>query len=679
MVDNKSKDIDNYILRMQTDASLIAHDPDVINAILKINAILAKNENNEETLNALKTIKKELTPYFSYIIDLMGYQRLFFIADANKIAFSISKDPSLELNNYNQEVKSDSELSKLVHNAQTLMESEFSNFEYDNNQQVAYIAAPVPYKGNIIGVITLQVTNDQIYNFISSQIGSLSSMETIAAVLNQDSQIKLIMPLNNNSTLSESNSSDKETLKYLRQAIQGQQGEAVFTDYRGNRVLAVWKYLPSLRWGMLIKVDTSEAYSSLIPLQKNILILGIISITIITIIAYLVSKQLQHSKEFLDNVINSMPSSLIILDEKEKILLWNGAAEQLAQVKFDLAKGNPVERYFPFLKPAFDVISKAKQTKQHQKIDKIDYKICDKTHYFQIFIFPLIGEQINGTSILIQDITSSVLLSENIQQQEKMASIGVLTAGIAHEINNPVNFITANVKSLKRDVTDIVQLLDRYSSIKLDDNVEKQFEEIENLKEEIDLPVTLLEIDKLIIGIEEGALRTAHIVKDMRTFSRLDEGDMKKVDIHTGLDSTLTLLTHSLKNKIQVIKEYGTISDVECFPGKLNQVFMNILTNAIQSIESSGEIRIKTEQIFDKVVIKIQDNGCGIKEEDRSKIFEPFFTTKPIGKGTGLGLSITYSIIAEHGGTIEVKSEVGEVHGTEFIITLPISQDKVVR
>ena len=174
-------------------------------------------------------------------------------------------------------------------------------------------------------------------------------------------------------------------------------------------------------------------------------------------------------------------------------------------------------------------------------------------------------------------------------------------------------------------------------------------------------------------SIEEGASRTSEIVKGLRNFSRLDQNDLKKADLNEGIESTLTLLHSIYKDRVEIVKVFGKIPEVECFPGQINQVFMNILSNAIQAIHESGTIFIKTWQHGDSVKTSMRDTGSGMPEATRKKIFDPFFTTKDVGKGTGLGLSISYGIIEKHKGKIEVNSEVGE--GTEFIITLPIYQN----
>jgi two-component system NtrC family sensor kinase len=264
-------------------------------------------------------------------------------------------------------------------------------------------------------------------------------------------------------------------------------------------------------------------------------------------------------------------------------------------------------------------------------------------------------------------------------ESEKMASLGQLTAGIAHEINNPINFVTSNVKPLNRDVLMLIDAVDTLESIAKESTttVEKQ-KKIEEYKNDIDYDYLKMEIDQLLKGIGDGAARTAEIVKGLRIFSRLDEDDLKKADINEGLDSTLVIINNLMGNSIQLEKKYANLSLIECYPGKLNQVFLNIISNAIYAIkkkfngQSGGLLTITTLNDDKFIFVKIADNGTGMDENTRKRLFEPFFTTKDVGEGTGLGLSIVYNTINKHNGQIFVNSEVGI--GSEFTIKLPLTQ-----
>jgi two-component system NtrC family sensor kinase len=267
-------------------------------------------------------------------------------------------------------------------------------------------------------------------------------------------------------------------------------------------------------------------------------------------------------------------------------------------------------------------------------------------------------------------------------QSEKMSSLGQLVAGVAHEINNPVSFIHGNLTHANEYANNLLILLDIYQK-----NYPNPPQEIQDELEEIDLDFIKEDFNKLLKSMSIGTERIREIVKSLRNFSRLDEADFKQVDIHQGIDSTLIILEHRLLaikqgKGIKLIKEYGSLPLVSCYPSQLNQVFMNILSNAIEALDEchnqmpeneDHKIIIKTQVLEYKFAqIVIIDNGPGIKEEVISRIFDPFFTTKPIGKGTGLGLAISYQIITEkHHGQLICNSEIGK--GTEFIITLPIA------
>ncbi|MEH0155001.1 PAS domain S-box protein [Limibacter armeniacum] len=261
------------------------------------------------------------------------------------------------------------------------------------------------------------------------------------------------------------------------------------------------------------------------------------------------------------------------------------------------------------------------------------------------------------------------VMQAQLVNAEKMASLGQLTAGIAHEINNPINFVFNNVTPLKEDVAEIKEVISRYRE-------EYAGEELQKLWEEYDVSFLFEEIELLLQGVEEGASRTASIVQELKTFSRTNDQVFDKANVELGIDATLTLLNNKIRNKVEIIKEYGNIPEISCNLGKLNQVFMNILSNAVQAIPDEGVITIKTAIAEGKKVpsisITIRDNGMGMEEQTQNKIFDPFFTTKKVGEGTGLGLSISFGIIQDHGGTIKVNSKVGE--GTVFEIVLPIEQ-----
>ena len=267
-------------------------------------------------------------------------------------------------------------------------------------------------------------------------------------------------------------------------------------------------------------------------------------------------------------------------------------------------------------------------------------------------------------------------------QSEKMSSLGQLVAGVAHEINNPVSFIYGNLmhaNSYTQNLLELVQLYQLHYS--------QPVPEIAAAVEAIELDFLMIDLPKLLSSMRIGAERIQAIVTSLRSFSRMDEAEMKAVNIHQGIDSTLMILQSRLKANgsqpaVEVIKQYGDLPLVECYAGQLNQVFMNILTNAIDALEEQTEenpkflpqITIRTEQLdTGQISVQIADNGAGMSKAVQQRLFDPFFTTKPVGKGTGMGLSISYQIITEkHGGSLRCTSTPSQ--GTVFSVVVPIQQ-----
>ncbi len=256
---------------------------------------------------------------------------------------------------------------------------------------------------------------------------------------------------------------------------------------------------------------------------------------------------------------------------------------------------------------------------------------------------------------------------------EKMRSLGELVAGIAHEINNPVNFIHGNIMILDKYVKDIFELIDLYVANEAS-IPEEELKKINKTKSDIDIDFIRDDVKDLIKSCIEGTERTKNIVLDLKNFSRMEEMVLTQFDIPKEIDTTLNILNNKYKNRITVIKEYGNVPKIEAYGGQLNQVFMNILDNAQYAIKGEGTVKISVNQEGENVVIKFSDSGEGIKEEDIKKVFEPFFTTKPPGQGTGMGMSIAYRVIKNHNGNIDIKSKLGE--GTTFTLTLPINSKK---
>lgn len=259
---------------------------------------------------------------------------------------------------------------------------------------------------------------------------------------------------------------------------------------------------------------------------------------------------------------------------------------------------------------------------------------------------------------------------DQLLQSEKMASIGQLAAGVAHEINNPVAYIASNLRSLETYTGDLLRILDLYRQAE-QSLAEAQRVVIDSAKADIDLDFLREDLVQLVRESQEGTQRVKQIVQTLKDFSHVDEAEWQWTDLIHGLDSTLSLVNNEIKYKAEVVREYGEIPEVYCLPAQINQVFMNLFINAAQAIEEQGTITVRTGHEGDQAWIDIEDTGVGIPAANLRRVFEPFFTTKPVGKGTGLGLSLSYSIVDKHKGRFEVTSKPGQ--GTRFRIWLPVN------
>ena len=277
----------------------------------------------------------------------------------------------------------------------------------------------------------------------------------------------------------------------------------------------------------------------------------------------------------------------------------------------------------------------------------------------------------------LQDLKNT---QSHLVQTEKMASIGQLAAGVAHEINNPVGYVKSNLGAIEAYRGDLMMLLDQYRRLEsllvqadiLSRNpcLLEPYNTLQRMKKEIDLDYIYADYQTVIAESVEGMERVARIVADLKDFAHMDKAKLEFSDINRGIQSTLNIVWNEIKYKAEVVKEFGDIPLVKCYPQRLNQVFMNLLINAVHAIQDKGEIHIQTLAQNGCVQIRVRDTGCGMPQDALPKIFDPFYTTKAVGKGTGLGLNVAYNIIEKHGGSITVESEVGK--GTTFTILLKI-------
>jgi signal transduction histidine kinase len=312
----------------------------------------------------------------------------------------------------------------------------------------------------------------------------------------------------------------------------------------------------------------------------------------------------------------------------------------------------------------------------NEKIQKEQNVILEKSVNERTSELREINDSLQAT---LEDLRSA---QQQLIQSEKLASIGQLTAGIAHELNNPINFVSSNAQSLKRDFIDVKEIISLISNLDSESSsLKEDYLAVCNKMSQLDIPFTMNEIDELLLGVEDGANRTTEIVRGLRIFSRMDGNQTVMANLNELLSSTLIILRSNLKDEADVIVELSeNVPDISCQPGKLNQVFMNIITNAAHATmetelpRSDRTVRVRTRLVKDKdskfVQVEISDNGVGMSEQTQAQIFNPFYTTKEVGKGTGLGLSIVKGILDDHNATIEISSKVDD--GTTFLLSFPL-------
>lgn len=437
-------------------------------------------------------------------------------------------------------------------------------------------------------------------------------------------------------------------------AMEGNDNRSLYRNYRNIPVIGAYRWLERHDAGLLVEMEQSEAFAPARRLAYQIIFAGLSLSGILAIAMVLVGRQIVKPILAIAQAARSLESQVKIGE-------------------FSNLQPAPIltENEIGFLAKTFNKMSFQLQY-SYEKLQEyshdLESKVSSRT------------QELNYKNKHLQE-TLNQLERTQIQliQNEKMASLGQMVAGIAHEINNPVSFISGNLQHLQEYATSLLHLIDLYETEYPEDTAA-----IADEKEEIDLDFVQKDLPKMLNSMKLGTTRIREIVISLRNFSRLDEADCKAVNLHEGLDSTLLILQNRIKvapnrPEIKIVKEYASLPLIECYPSQLNQVFLNLISNAIDVLEPgaiAGEIeeptiRIRTRLEEQNAIVAIADNGPGIPEEIRHKIFDPFFTTKQIGKGTGLGLSISYSIVVErHGGDLTCRSFPGQ--GTEFITSIPI-------
>ena len=426
---------------------------------------------------------------------------------------------------------------------------------------------------------------------------------------------------------------------------------------------------------------------------------------------------LRESEEKFRKITASAQDAIIMMDDEGNLSYWNEAAEKIFGYSSEEALGKEMhvllapQRYYASFKEAFEkfkttgggpIVGRTRELPGLRK-DGSEFpgelsisavKLKNRWHAIGIIRDITERKRAEGELKRLNENLENLVAKRTqeirraydelkqtqaqLLQSEKMASIGQLAAGVAHEINNPMGFIQSNLGTLSEYAQDLMDLLERYTS--LEEQVEEgdaeqaqaAMQEIQAQKEKMDVGFILEDLTSLIAESQEGAERVRKIVQDLKEFSHVDQAEKKAFNVNDGLKSTLNIVWNELKYKATVEVDYGELPEIVGYPMQLNQVFMNILVNAGQAIEEQGEIGIRTYEEDGCVCVAISDTGRGMPPEVQGRIFDPFFTMKGVGKGTGLGLSMSYNIVKKHGGDIRVDSQEGE--GATFTVRIPVER-----
>ncbi|MCK9381773.1 MAG: response regulator [Sulfuritalea sp.] len=396
--------------------------------------------------------------------------------------------------------------------------------------------------------------------------------------------------------------------------------------------------------------------------------------------------EVARREQTLHSVTDAARDAIIMVDGEGRIAFWNPAAEKMFGYTATEVLGRELHallvppRYRKAIDHGFAGFKESGTGGAVGKTTELAALRKDGTEFpMEISLAAVRRDNAWWGVGTVRDITARKALDDKLAQaqahllqSDKLAAIGQLAAGVAHEINNPIGFVSSNMGTLEYYIRELFEILDAYAGLEeVSAANETALAAVQELKQQKNLDFLRGDIKQLMAESQDGLQRVRKIVADLKSFSHVDDVNWKWADLQSGLESTLNMVWNELKYHCTVHKEYGELPEVWCLPSQLNQVFMNLLVNAGQAIADKGDITIRTGRRGEEVFVAIADTGSGISPEDQRRLFEPFFTTKPVGKGTGLGLSLAFSIVHKHGGRIEVDSTVGK--GTTFTVWLPVA------
>ena len=615
----QADEIERWVFERERDVTMLSRSPEVIQGLVD------RSRNNEP-----------LRDQFLAYTESGDYDDAFLIEADGEMVFALHRQ-DLQGVNLRSPAQRDTEFAKAFDRAATLIDVDMSAFEIltASGQAVKYIAAPVFHRRRLVGVVLLQANNREITRVVNDYTGLGQTGETVVARLKGREAIFVVPPRHDPQTaLKHHMPIEGRDAVPILQAVQGRRGVGVEPDYRGVKALATWRYLPVLNWGIVVKIDVSEALAPIGRLRLLFLTLGVVSPIVVLLIALAVARSISQPIVRLTQAADRM---------KQGDLLHRIDSDQHNEIGALAESFNEMAERMHAVITNLDSLVEARTVELAQKNDSLEAALR-RLHEAQ----------------------------QQLILQEKMASLGGLTAGIAHEIKNPLNFVN-NFAELAADLSrELKQELETQRD-RLDAKALKFVDEL------------LSDMELNLSKITEHGKRADSIVRGMLLHSRGTPGERRPTDLNALLDEYVNLAYHGMRAQdsafnVSIEKAYDpAVGIIDVAPQDLSRVFLNITNNACYATRErkratgdsySPTLWVKTRRLSDRAEVRIRDNGTGIRRDILDKVFNPFFTTKPTGQGTGLGLSMSYDIVVTgHKGELVVESEEGSF--TEFILRLP--------
>lgn len=629
--------IENYVKERKRDVTALAQMPGIVDAITNLSNIYSRQGVDSATYHQADA---RLRPYLTAFKESADYYDLFLISNNGDVIFTVIHEPDFATNlstgPYNE-----SGLAVVFQAAKISTVAHISRLAFYEPSQnpAAFVAAPVFDKGEFQGVVALQINRATLLENVDDRTGLADSGEILALSTQQER----IVFVNNtrhdpNASFERSVAINVEDPSPLHLAVKGYRGNSIYRDYRGRPVLAVWGFAPSMNWGLVVKIDKSEAFRPLHQLRNILLSMLLLVLLGILLLMRYVSENVTVPIERLTQIVSLAGHGNLHIHVESRLKSLRNEIGDLARA-FDTMLGS------------LDQI-----TASHNELDKLN-------------------KELTGQKDKLQQAYHHIqTANEQLIKSEKLASIGYMSAGIAHEINNPLTTILNNMHAMEEYFQSLTYLLTRYEQATSGTESSEEWpQRLLEVRQEYHIDYIIHDLPQMFRQTQTGLERIRHIIKDLLTFARGDEGTLREVRLPEVIESIWGIISGEIGDNIVVTKNFDADTPpVLANPHLLGQVFVNILLNCIHALEGlQGEIVIRTYGLGDRVFAVITDTGKGIAPEDLRKIWNPFYTDKPIGEGTGLGLSIAHSIIEQHHGEISVVSEVGQ--GTTITICLPRS------